>query len=74
LEHGSPAINCGIDVGLPFISELPDLGAYESNDMITTSVQNMKQHKPAIPYLVQNYPNPFNPRTMINYQLSVMWN
>ncbi|MHB9036427.1 MAG: carboxypeptidase regulatory-like domain-containing protein, partial [Armatimonadota bacterium] len=31
LRVGSPAINAGVDVGLPFLGTAPDLGALESN-------------------------------------------
>jgi hypothetical protein len=31
LQAGSPAIDAGIDVGLPYSGEAPDLGAYEFN-------------------------------------------
>jgi hypothetical protein len=31
LRAGSPAIDAGVDVGLPFQGDAPDIGAYESS-------------------------------------------
>jgi hypothetical protein len=72
LKDGSPAINCGLDIGLPFIGEKPDLGAFESSDTITTELRELPHYRISAPQLLQNYPNPFNPITMINYQLPVI--
>ncbi len=68
LRDGSPAIDAGIDVGLPFEGTAPDLGAYEF-DSNTTGIGEPG----AVPEsfsLFQNYPNPFNPETEIMYEVS----
>ena len=39
LKDGSPAINAGIDVGLPFKGSAPDMGAYESRSTTPTPTQ-----------------------------------
>jgi hypothetical protein len=38
LQSGSPAIDAGIDVGLPFSGKAPDLGAYETQYGSTTPI------------------------------------
>lgn len=36
LQPGSPAINRGVNVKLPYVGAAPDLGAYETTNLITT--------------------------------------
>jgi hypothetical protein len=69
LQSGSPAINTGYDVGMPYISSAPDLGAFESGDTVTTFVPLISQRVPSKLYLAQNYPNPFNATTIISYNI-----
>lgn len=38
LSSGSPAINAGIDVGLPFYGAAPDMGAYETKPLISLTI------------------------------------
>ncbi len=48
-----------------------DLGAYENDLGIPTSIRDRAELLPSEFKLNQNYPNPFNPSTMINYQLPI---
>jgi len=65
LAQGSDLIDAGVDLGLPYEGEAPDLGAFES-DYVTSVNQNsiLYSYK-----LLQNYPNPFNPSTTIEFSL-----
>lgn len=38
LQVGSPAIDAGTDVGLPFNGSAPDIGAFESGTLVTSSL------------------------------------
>ncbi len=67
LRVGSPAIDVGTDVGLPFVGVAPDLGAYEGTGVV--GIQN-KSTVPSQFALKQNYPNPFNPTTTIKYEIA----
>lgn len=67
LQAGSPAIDAGVDVGLPFTGAAPDIGAYEFNDT-PTSIDDMAINPDEFT-LHQNYPNPFNPETTIVYEV-----
>lgn len=65
LASGSDLIDAGVDIGLSYLGDAPDLGAFESN---YTSRINQE----TIPLkfaLKQNYPNPFNPTTTIEFSL-----
>jgi hypothetical protein len=66
LGIGSPALNTGVNVGLPFDGAAPEIGAYEGSGV--TGVSD-KQQLPKSLALAQNYPNPFNPSTTISYDL-----
>jgi photosystem II stability/assembly factor-like uncharacterized protein len=66
LGAGSPAINKGANVGLPYVGSAPEIGAYEG--LGVTSVANEHQ-LPREFALKQNYPNPFNPGTTIYFEL-----
>ncbi len=66
LASGSDLIDAGVDLGLPFWGNAPDLGAFE------TYYTNIADNDEGIPLqysLSQNYPNPFNPVTTIRYTL-----
>ena len=68
LRDGSPAIDAGVDVGIPYFGPAPDLGAFEAE---VSSLSNEKSTG-ALPThfdLKQNYPNPFNSDTEIYYDL-----
>ncbi len=68
LSTGSPLVDAGTDVGLPFNGNAPDLGAFETD--VPTSVEHGQAGDlPRSFVLLQNYPNPFNPVTVIRYQL-----
>lgn len=66
LQENSPAIDVGINVGLPFAGSAPDLGAFEFG--LPTSVEN-PGIQPEQFSVHQNYPNPFNPETNIVYEV-----
>ena len=67
LASGSDLIDAGVDLGIPFTGNAPDLGAFESG--FTSAVEAEKLF-PADVRLDQNYPNPFNPETSIKFNLS----
>jgi hypothetical protein len=66
LASGSDLIDAGVDLGMPFSGNAPDLGAFESN---FTTVVEAKEFIPEEFRLYQNYPNPFNPETTIKFKL-----
>ncbi len=68
LAEGSDLINAGIDVGLPFSGNAPDLGAFELENGTTYLVSNSPSVLPNKLDLV-NYPNPFNPITTVKYTI-----
>ena len=68
LASGSSLIDAGVDVGLPFSSIAPDLGAYESST--ATNIIDSKNQSSINFRLFQNYPNPFNPSTKIKFSLT----
>ncbi len=67
LVSTSPLVNAGVDVGLPYNSYAPDLGAFELGGVVS-SVTNYNI-APGQFELKQNYPNPFNPATVLSYNL-----
>jgi hypothetical protein len=67
LTTGSPAIDAGIDVGIPYNGSAPDLGAFESG---LSRIDEPTGNLPDKFKLQQNYPNPFNNFTKIYYNLA----
>jgi hypothetical protein len=67
LAEGSDLINAGTDVGLPYNSNAPDLGAFESD--WSDGVAEREAIKISVFRLEQNYPNPFNPITTIEFSV-----
>jgi hypothetical protein len=67
LAAGSQLIDAGTNVGLPFLGNGPDLGAFEFDP--STSVAESFVSTPKSYLLLQNYPNPFNPSTVLTFQL-----
>lgn len=66
LAVGSDLIDAGVETGLPFFGEAPDLGAFESNhDEVAIAATTL----PKDFQLFQNYPNPFNAATTIRYSV-----
>ncbi|MGA9295571.1 MAG: right-handed parallel beta-helix repeat-containing protein [Ignavibacteriaceae bacterium] len=68
LAPNSSLINAGTDVGIAFMGNAPDIGAFESS--MVNSI-NISENIPGKFTLLQNYPNPFNPATIIEYILPV---
>jgi hypothetical protein len=68
LKQGSPCIDAGINVGLPFNGLAPDLGFFESD--YSTDVHEEIASKISGFQLLQNYPNPFNPSTVIRFSVA----
>ncbi|MGH7601716.1 MAG: T9SS type A sorting domain-containing protein [bacterium] len=66
LSSVSDLIDAGVNLGIPFNGEAPDLGAFESD--FVTAVET-EEFAPAEFRLYQNYPNPFNPETAIKFKL-----
>jgi len=67
LREGSPAIDAGVDVGIPYNGDFPDLGAFEYDE--SSAAKSIKK-LPNRFNLQQNYPNPFNPSTNIHYDIA----
>jgi hypothetical protein len=67
LQKKSPAIDAGVEVGLPYAGAAPDLGAIEFGG--TPSGVNEPLGPAQGFQLYQNYPNPFNPTTKIAYEV-----
>ena len=66
LNANSPAIDAGVNVGLPFVSFAPDIGALEYTG------ENLNEGEAADAFsLEQNHPNPFNQATVINFQTKI---
>jgi len=67
LKPTSPAIDAGVEVGIPYSGAAPDLGALEFNG--TASIDTPEKEVEGFG-LLQNYPNPFNSSTVIRYKLT----
>ncbi len=67
LVSTSQFIDAGIDVGLPYAGNAPDLGCFEYG--LIDKVENGSASIPGFVHLEQNYPNPFNPSTTIVYSV-----
>jgi parallel beta-helix repeat protein len=65
LSQSSDLIDAGADVGLPFLGNAPDLGAFESP--YTTFVTAVGTGSELL--LFPNYPNPCNASTVIRFRL-----
>jgi len=66
LVQSSRLIDAGVNLGIPYSGNAPDLGAFEYNGPV--GIENTM----TIPRqfsLYQNYPNPFNPSTTIKYSV-----
>ncbi len=66
LKKGSLFIDSGVDVGLPFNGDTPDLGAFESElalDVKKTNIHSKNSIK------LSSYPNPANGYAVVSYVL-----
>ncbi len=66
LTGDSPCIDAGTDVGMPFVGEAPDMGAFEYG---AESVEHLQPILPVEPILHAAFPNPFNSVATIQYML-----
>ena len=66
LTEGSDLIDAGVDVGLPYTGDAPDLGAFEYG-IYSDAIVDYKI--PLEFQFFQNYPNPFNETTCICYSM-----
>ncbi len=66
LAQGSDLIDSGTDVGIPYLGLGPDLGAFESDYVVSVAVNGPM---PISILTARNYPNPFNPSTTIAYEI-----
>ncbi|MFH0736451.1 MAG: right-handed parallel beta-helix repeat-containing protein [bacterium] len=64
LRQGSPLIDAGVPVGLPYNDSAPDLGAYETDGVVSVGNNDIISNSFK---LLQSYPNPFNPNTQIGF-------
>lgn len=69
LNPDSPLIDAGIDVGLPYIGQAPDLGAFEYDPESAIPLPPHDMTTPEKVTLHSAYPNPFNPQTTIRFDL-----
>ena len=67
LQPGSPCIDAGEDVGLPYSGDAPDIGAFESGP--SSGIRSSACQTVQSVILFGNYPNPFNPLTSISFQI-----
>lgn len=67
LAPGSDLIDAGVEVGLAFSGNAPDLGAFETES--STGIEIAISNPPARFELHQNYSNPFNTTTTICFSL-----
>jgi len=68
LAEGSDLIDAGIDVGLAYLGDAPDLGAFEFTDE-TTYLTGKKTGLIPVEFALNSYPNPFNPKVTIRFTL-----
>ncbi len=65
LASGSQMIDAGTNVGLPFLGNGPDLGAFEFDPSM--GVDHNSISSPVSYLMLSNYPNPFNPGTTLEF-------
>ena len=66
LKQGSPAINAGLDVGLPYIGSSPDLGAFESDEVTTSTKKTMTARGPFNYFRITRIPSTLKPKLVIS--------
>ncbi|MDD5766389.1 MAG: T9SS type A sorting domain-containing protein, partial [Candidatus Marinimicrobia bacterium] len=67
LKETSSLVNAGIDLGLQFYGNAPDIGAFEWKGV--TAIERLS-NLPKLITLESNFPNPFNPSTTIPFTLN----
>jgi len=68
LKEGSQLIDKGLNIGLPFEGEAPDLGAYEFTNILGLNYKKKGNNKSTFT-LANNYPNPFNILTNLEFTI-----
>lgn len=66
LTENSPCIDAGIDIGLDFAGDAPDIGLFEFG---LNLVEELRNHTARQFQIISCYPNPFNSTVSIGYSL-----
>jgi len=70
LKKGSIFIDSGVDIGLPFNGDAPDLGAFESEFIVGVEDKNVVQNiHPKNSIELSSYPNPTKGDAVVSYVL-----
>jgi len=68
LADGSDLIDVGLDIGLTYSGDAPDIGAFEFEDTTTFVAAESDVILPD-KFSLSSYPNPFNPKALVRYSI-----